>query len=384
MKDNIETEGIFRVSPHTILIGVLQEAYDRSQKYILWKENGVTLPCPNYADAKDAQPVIDEVDCREAYGVALAASLIKVWYRDLKQPIFRVSSYQRLREEFGNLQEPPAMTKIVDLLSDHSHVNILTPISQDILIRHLLPLLSRVALHCDRNRMTVQNLAVCFAPTLLLGPDQLEDVKMSGIIRHVLEAAITMWDNGLREKLNIQSSTFLRDLQPPELSDDYEDPLEERFALGHKADEYGDSENSKNDDALDTQITGITTVERDNLPSSSSAAAAPCFLNTIQRKPALPPRPLSSTSASSSQGEDSHNKSASNSEGEKVRRKPAPAVTGLPRYSAVISRESLDLDPDLTGTSGMTANGFTPTDAAAAAAAADAANPWDDKKGLEA
>ena len=130
MKDNIETEGIFRVSPHTILIGVLQEAYDRSQKYILWKENGVTLPCPNNADAKDAQPVIDEVDCREAYGVALAASLIKVWYRDLKQPIFRVSSYQRLREEFGNLQEPPAMTKIVDLLSDHSHVNILTPISR--------------------------------------------------------------------------------------------------------------------------------------------------------------------------------------------------------------------------------------------------------------
>ena len=233
--------------------------------------------------------------------------------------------------------------------------------------------------------MTVQNLAVCFAPTLLLGPDQLEDVKMSGIIRHVLEAAITMWDNGLREKLNIQSSTFLRDLQPPELSDDYEDPLEERFALGHKVDEYGDSDNSKNDDVLDTQITGITNVEGDNLSSSFSAAVAPCFLNTIQRKPALPPRPLSSTSASSSQGEDSHNKSASNSEGEKVRRKPAPAVTGLPRYSAVISRESLDPDPDLTGTSGMTANGFTPTDAAAAAAAAaDAANPWDDKKGLEA
>ena len=381
MKDNIETEGIFRVSPHTILIGVLQEAYDRGQKYILWKENGVTIPCPDYADAKDAQSIIDEVDCRDAYGVTLAASLIKFWYRDLKQPIFRASSYAQLREEFGNLQEPPSMEKIVDLLSDHSQMDLITPTSQDILVRHLLPLLSRVAQRSDKNRMTVQNLAVCFAPTLLLGPDQLEDVKMSSIIRHILEAAIAMWDNSLRDRLNIQSSNFLRDLQPPELSDDYEDPLEERCALIHEADEHGDDDMSKNNGDRNTQITGITIAEVDNIPSSSSATA-PCFLNTIQRKPAPPPRPLSSASASSSHGEDSHIKPSINGEGEKVRRKPAPAVAGLPRYSAVISRESLDFDPDLTGTSGMTADGFAPTDAVAAAAAANAANPWDDKKGL--
>ena len=388
MKDNIETEGIFRISPHSVLIGVLLEAYNRGQKYILWKEDGVTLPCPDYAAAQDARSIIDEVDFRDAYGVNLAASLIKVWYRELRQPIFCVSSYERLREVFGNLQEPLEMDKIIDLLSERSKINLISAESKDILVRHLLPLLSAVEKHSEVNRMTAQNLAVCFAPTLLRGPDQLQDAKMSSVIRHILEAAITMWEKGLRDALKVEHSTFIRDLQPPESPEDYEDPLEEKHRMQCSTEEQ--SVGKANDgNKTEDQITGIICSETDTNPCSSSLATRPA--NRIERKPALPPRPLSSEL---SNVEEINEKIPTCSDGEKVRRKPAPAVTGLPRYSAIMAGESLNLDPDITGSSGMTVDGFAPTSSSSLSSyppppasdfASDTAslNPWDDEKGKQ-
>ena len=63
--------------------------------------------------------------------------------------------------------------------------------------------------------MTPDNLAVCFAPTLCCGPDQLEDAKMSSTIRRVLTAAIEQWPQGLREACGTDEATFLKDLKPP-------------------------------------------------------------------------------------------------------------------------------------------------------------------------
>ena len=374
IKDNIETEGIFRISPHSILISVLHEAYDRGQRYILWKDNGVMLPYQDCGNVKDAQSIIDEVDFQDAYGINLAASLVKVWYRDLRQPIFCVSSYERLQEAFSNLQEPPPIEKIVDLLSDDSSLNIISPLSREILVRHLLPMLSIVDKHSEANKMTAQNLAVCFAPTLLRGPDQLQDAKASSVIRHILEAAITMWDKGLRDALEIKTSTFSRDLQPPESPEDYEDPLEDNCKMQRNTEEH-DSSGTQDGGDTHSQVTGITSSGADD-PSSSSTSA-PCLVNTIRRKPAPPPRPLSSEL---SNDEESHDKASTSGEGEKVRRKPAPALAGLPRYSALIAGESLAFDPDYTGASGMTADGFAPPPPASASNTASL-NPWDDEKG---
>ena len=336
---NIETEGIFRISPHSKLIGVLHEAYNRGQKFILWKENGVSLPCPDYEDTKDAQLVIDEISPCDAYGVALASSLIKVWYRDLRQPIFPVSSYAQLREIYGNLQEQPEMENIVDLFSEDPKLPLISPISREILVRHLLPLLSLVEKHSEKNKMTAQNLAVCFAPTLLRGPDQFQDAKVSSVIRHILETAISTWDDSLRNALHVDSSDFMKDIQPPKSLEDYEDPLEERCVL-----QRGDnSQQPQHYVSQPTQVTGVTTKTGPSVSSSQS----------LEEKPPLPPRPVSSSSVTA---EESSERTAS--EEEKVKRKPAPAMANLPRYSTVILRDAITLDDDISTQPEAVADGF--------------------------
>ncbi|KAK4997863.1 hypothetical protein LTR60_007714, partial [Cryomyces antarcticus] len=73
--------------------------------------------------------------------------------------------------------------------------------------------------------MTPENLAICFAPALVCGPDQLEDAKISSIIRRVLQAATEEWAHGLRELCTIDEGALSKDLQPPLKLQDYEDPL---------------------------------------------------------------------------------------------------------------------------------------------------------------
>lgn len=42
----ITTEGIFRIPPHSVLTDILREAYDRGQKFIVWKEQGIVVVQP--------------------------------------------------------------------------------------------------------------------------------------------------------------------------------------------------------------------------------------------------------------------------------------------------------------------------------------------------
>lgn len=46
MPSNVTTEGLFRIPPHSTLQGVLKEAYDRGQQFVVWKENGATFVQP--------------------------------------------------------------------------------------------------------------------------------------------------------------------------------------------------------------------------------------------------------------------------------------------------------------------------------------------------
>jgi Rho GTPase-activating protein 1 len=80
LQENITSEGLFRIPAHSKLREVLKEAYDRGQKYIVWKDNGATLPVPAYPEAEYQDEIIAEVDPRDAYSVFMAAALIKAWY----------------------------------------------------------------------------------------------------------------------------------------------------------------------------------------------------------------------------------------------------------------------------------------------------------------
>ncbi|GAB1741338.1 hypothetical protein NU219Hw_g6576t1 [Hortaea werneckii] len=218
---NITTEGLFRIPPHNLLSSVLKEAYDRGQMYIIWKERGATFSPPG-----TDQALIDEIRLEDAYGVHLAASIIKTWYRDLRDPVFPESSYTLIRERYGNngdSTEVP-LEDLVDLLLPASPQSPLAPTAREVLTRHLLPLLSRVAAHESQNKMSSENLAIVFSMCLVNGSDQLEDAKVSMVIRKILKQAIEMWPV-LREGMGIQADGFEKDLQPPEDPREYEDPV---------------------------------------------------------------------------------------------------------------------------------------------------------------
>ncbi|EME84307.1 uncharacterized protein MYCFIDRAFT_214690 [Pseudocercospora fijiensis CIRAD86] len=219
--DNIASEGVFRIPPHSTLSGVLKEAYDRGQMWIVWKERGGTLVMPGM----DEQ-LVHEIRLEDAYGVHLAASLIKTWYRELREPIFPESSYAELRARYSHPDSQVSPEDLVDFLLPGSSASPLTPVSREILSRHLLPLLSLVASHEPDNKMSAENLAICFSMCLVCGSNQLEDAKAASIVKRILRAAIEMWAQ-LRTGMEIEESAFFADLRAPSALSEYEDPLED-------------------------------------------------------------------------------------------------------------------------------------------------------------
>ena len=314
---NIRTEGLFRIPPHSILSGALREAYDRGQMYIIWKEAGATFVEPG-VDPK----LVSEVRVEDAYGVHSAASLVKTWYRELRQPIFSESSYAALREQFGSPDVEVTLEDLENILSTNSHQSPLSTASREILLRHLLPTLSLVAEREAENKMDSNNLAICFAMTLVCGSNQLEDAKMTSVIRRILQVAIDSWPQ-LRERLSIGQNEIWKDLQPPQEAKDYEDPLEEPRSTKHSG------EHAHGGEGHFVHL----------LDAESPTGDDDLSLERVERTPTLPPRPVSSRpiSAVGSTHDDTHLAMP--------RRKPAPEP---PRYSTIFGdNEKLATDsPD--------------------------------------
>ena len=241
MPANVRVEGLFRIPPHSVLAGILKEAYDRSQQFIIWKENGATVVQPGIE-----QSLVDEVRLEDAYGVHLAASMIKMWYRELREPIFPELSYAALREKFEDPNTPVALEDLQEMFQRESQTSTLSPISREIVTRHLLPLLFSVVSHEAENKMGAENLAICFSMCLLCGSNQLEDGKMSMVIKRILQSAIEMWPQ-LRTNLGIDPKSFAADLLPPADLRDYEDPLEDERPTRMSHEDNGENRITMND-----------------------------------------------------------------------------------------------------------------------------------------
>lgn len=328
LEENVTSEGLFRIPAHSKLREVLKEAYDRGQKYIIWKDNGVTLPAPAYPEAEHQDEILAEVDPKDAYSVFMAAALIKAWYSSLRQPIFPSESYRDLKRLFGDSQQVPDLYQLRDLFSPTSDWSFLPTISREIVARHLLPLLHEVAARQEQNKMTAENLAVCFAPALLCGPDQIEDAKMSSIIRRIFTQAIDMWDQGLREACGQEAGAFREQLKLPADMFEWDDPVEVKRG------------NSR--DSIDEQMSGITL--QDNEKVSEPYTDYPEATSSATKAPPLPPRSRVPSAKSS---------------GDSVQRKPAPPLTVPPRYSTVISDAPDDVAAS-PSTYAATTDGFSP------------------------
>lgn len=348
MPENVKTEGIFRIPPHAKLKEILREAYDRGQKYIIWKDNRVTLPIPAYPHAIAANALISDVEPGDAYGVYLAAGLMKTWYSELRQPLFPKSSYADVRKLFDATDPPYALETLTELISPHSEFPMLPVASRLILVNHLIPMLVAISAHEEQNKMNADNLAMCFAPALLCGEDPMEDAKMSGILRRILASAVEQWDHGLRDACGILKETFTMMLQSPARIEDYEDPLEDgRVVPGSSA--YYDAQQ---------QSSGIILQDNDQAPSIAVA-------------PPLPPRPpVPFKSDHLTTWTDAGPPDAM------PRRKPAPQVSVLPpRYSAVIAQDTANLEESPTSydpSAAAVSDGFAPSTATASAESYDA------------
>ena len=328
MEHNITSEGLFRVPPHSRLRDSLKEAYDRGQKYIIWKDNEVTLPVPPYPHAEHQEEIIAEVVPTDAYSVYMAAAIIKAWYASLRQPIFPTESYRDLRRLYGDSQEVLELDKLTDLFSPTSEWSLLPGQSREILCRHLLPLMSAISARREQNKMNADNLAVCFAPGLLCGPDQLEDAKMSSIIRRIFAQAVKMWSEGLRKACGQTEEAFYEELKLPYNENDWEDPV----------DTTRDSINS--DGSLEDQISGITLLDNEKLPTLRE----PRREQGDELPPPLPPRSRAPSAKSST---------------DSVQRKPAPPLAVPPRYSTIISDAPEDV-AESPVTYAATTDGFSP------------------------
>lgn len=259
----------------------------------------------------------------------MAAALIKAWYSSLRQPIFPSESYRDMKRLFGDSQHIPDLDQLRDLFSPDSEWSFLPAISRQIVVRHLLPLLHEVASRQQQNKMTAENLAVCFAPALLCGPDQIEDAKMSSIIRRIFTHAVDMWGHGLRESCGEEAGTFREQLKLSNDMSEWDDPVQVK--------------RKDSRDSLDEQMSGITL--QDNEKSPEKYTDYPSMATSSATKPPpLPPRARVPSAKSS---------------GDSVARKPAPPLAVPPRYSTVISDAPEDVSESPI-TYAATTDGFSP------------------------
>lgn len=254
--------------------------------------------------------------------------------------------------------EVPQLYAMLSMEDEWSPISSKT--SRQILKMHLLPLLSRVATFQDRNQMTAENLAVCFAPSLLCGPYPIEDLKMSVIVRRILVAMIVHWENDLAPLFDISFEMFEDSLRVPEAAEDREDPLEE--AQTKDLDETQSVgitllDNDDSDDEMEIQpalpprprvatVSGGTIEEPNAFDIGITSRTNPVNsglsngISPVRRKPSpfdnAPLKGMSHIDNGAFTATGPSDPGLSNS-GNPVRRKPAPALLPLPQYSAIVS-----------------------------------------------
>ena len=358
LDDNIKAEGIFRVNARAQTVEILREAYDRGQKFIVWKEGSMVLASGHYREGTGYVEV-GELDHIEGYELYVAASLIKLWYKELKEPIFPTSNYQALEKYYGDPDVPLEVHQLFTMLCvDDEWSPIGSKTSRQILKMHLLPLLSRVAAFQDQNQMSPDNLAVCFAPSLLCGLDPVEDLKMSHIVRRILVAMINHWESDLAPLIDTNLETFEDSLRMPQAFEDREDPLEEARkkdlntvqSVGITLLDNDDSdEETENQPALPPRPRAATFNDIRE-PSSSDVGSRDAThpvrggisdsINSVRRKPSpFDIAPLNSIGRTDRGpfAEIGRSGAGSSSMTFPVRRKPAPALLPLPHYSSIKS-----------------------------------------------
>ena len=314
MGENMKTEGLFRINARAALVSILREAYDRGQKFIVWKEEDSVLTFSHWQEGHGSV-MVEEHQHAEGFSLVTATGLIKLWYAELQEPIFSQASYPFLRGIVESSPESFQISTIIDLMGEASDWSPLSRVSRQILTMHLLPFLYMIAAYQEWNKMTPYNLAVCFAPALIRGLDVLEDTNIINTISRILEYTVTHWDCRLASTLGTDMGKFNESLRAPEAIEDCEDPLDTTVPPAR---------------SLHLQTDGIMLIDRETSDDEERPPLPPRTNNNHEieeDRPPLPPR----INIDQFSGEDSSTSCM-------MRRKPAPVLQSPPRYSSIVTQ----------------------------------------------
>lgn len=150
LHNSLSIEGIFRISGDDDTIADLRRSYDEGKSH------------SHYRNATAAS-------ITESHDIA---SLIKYYLRLLPDPLFPKKSYRFLTETL-QLPESEYLSQMKIFLSPHdgSETNPILPeklcITNLKVLSYLFFVLHQITLHTEENKMTGDNLAIIFAPSLL-------------------------------------------------------------------------------------------------------------------------------------------------------------------------------------------------------------------------
>ena len=322
---NVKTVGLFRINGRTVIVNILREAYDRGQKFIIWKEDDSVLTFSHWKEGH-GNVTIEEHQFAEGFSLTSATALIKLWYSELQEPIFPQASYPFLQRTFADSPDCFQTSTIMDLIGESSDWSPLSKVSRRILIMHLLPLLAAVAEHQDWNNMSAYNLAICFAPALLRGQDALEDTNMITTINRILQHAIMNWNSGLAAACGMNKWTFDKSLRVPEAIEDQEDPLDTTVSSTTPQQSQSDGimlidNDASDDDEEEEEKEEEEEEERPPLPPRANVSG-----ESEEDRPPLPPRVIIEQFSAEHPDRPSM-----------MQRKPAPVIQSPPRYSTIFT-----------------------------------------------
>jgi len=170
---------------------LLQNIRDYFEKHESYKEEGIFRISGTHEEIQQLKAKFDlglEVDLEEASSVHVVAALLKLYFRELPEPLITYDLYE-MAIEIGTKADKgePDLEEIKCLLS-------LLPVLHLKILKYLVHVLMRTAQYFETSLMTIENLAIVFSPSVLRPPPTTQGERVSSTSMEQLIRASGMSD----------------------------------------------------------------------------------------------------------------------------------------------------------------------------------------------
>ncbi|UYV74218.1 SRGAP1 [Cordylochernes scorpioides] len=155
-------QGVFRVSGSQVEINNFKEAFEKGMD-----------PLADMTDASDINSV---------------AGVLKLYLRELREPLFPIFYFDQLVEISQVESKPEFIAKVRDLVNS-------LPRSVYIVLRYLFAFLNHLSEFSDENMMDPYNLAICLGPTLLPIPEDKDQVQFQNLVNELVKNLIVFQED---------------------------------------------------------------------------------------------------------------------------------------------------------------------------------------------